>query len=95
MVFDEPAVERLGLLELAQLEERQPEQVARPLVARLVAQQGFAAESLMRPDGFNGADGQIALGPDGQVRRGLVVMELDQKGSHLVRPAPGSAAAPS
>lgn len=64
-------------------------------IARLVAQQGFAAESLMRPDGFNGADGQIALGPDGQVRRGLVVMELDQKGSHIVRPAPGSGAAPS
>lgn len=63
-------------------------------IARVVAPSGFAPGSLMRPEGFTGADGLIALGPDGQVRRGLAVFELDGKGAHIVRPAPASLAAP-
>ena len=38
MVLDEAAVDPLGLLQLAQLEQRKPQHVARPLVARLVPQ---------------------------------------------------------
>ena len=64
-------------------------------IARVVASSGFAPGSLMRPEGFTGADGLIGLGPEGQVRRGLAVFELDGKGAHIVRPAPTSLAAPA
>ncbi len=63
-------------------------------IARVTAANGFDPVSLMRGEGFRGADGLIALGPEGQVRRGLAVFELDGKGSHIVRPAPTSLAAP-
>lgn len=63
-------------------------------IARLVAQQGFAPDSLMRPEGFTGADGLMVLGANGQVRRGLAVFEIDRAGSRIVRPAPTSASAP-
>ena len=63
-------------------------------IARVVAPSGFAPGSLMRAEGFTGADGVVALGPEGQVRRGLAVFELDGKGAHIVRPAPTSLATP-
>ena len=47
VVLDQPAVDRLGLLQLPQLEEREPKEVARPLVARLVAQR--LLQELPRP----------------------------------------------
>ncbi len=63
-------------------------------IARVAAASGFAPDSLIRPEGFSGADGLIALGPEGQVLRGLAVFELDGKGAHIVRPAPASLASP-
>lgn len=55
---------------------------------------GFPVNSLVRPEGFAGADGLIALLPDGQVRRGLAIFEIDRSGAHMVQPAPKTAAAP-
>lgn len=55
---------------------------------------GFDPTALLRPDGFGGADGVLALMPDGQVRRGLAIFEIDRGGSHVVQPSPGSFSAP-
>ncbi len=64
-------------------------------MARSVATpQGFDANALSRPDGFAGADGLVALQPNGQVRRGLAIFQVDRGGSHVVQPAPQSLAAP-
>ena len=49
---------------------------------------GFQAGLLTRPEGFTGADGLVALLPDGHVRRGLAIFEVDRGGSHIVQPAP-------
>lgn len=64
-------------------------------VARVVADRGgFAPGALTRPEGFAGADGLFALQPDGQVRRGLAIFEIDRSGAHIVQPAPQSLSAP-
>jgi ABC-type branched-subunit amino acid transport system substrate-binding protein len=64
-------------------------------VARVAAESGgFAPRALARPEGFAGADGLLALQPDGQVRRGLAIFEIDRGGSHIVQPAPQSRSAP-
>ncbi len=58
-------------------------------VARVVGEGGgFSGPSLMRPEGFAGADGVFALLPQGQVRRGLAIFEVDASGAHIVQPAP-------
>lgn len=63
-------------------------------VARAVADNtGFAGPALTRGQGFTGADGLLSLLPDGQVRRGLAIFEIDKGGSHIVQPAPASMAA--
>ncbi len=64
-------------------------------VARAVADNiGFAGPALTRGQGFTGADGLFSLLPDGQVRRGLAIFEIDKGGSHIVQPAPMSLAMP-
>ncbi len=64
-------------------------------LARVVGEGGaYPMASLMRSEGFAGADGVFALLPQGQVRRGLAVFEIDAKGAHIVQPAPQSFAAP-
>ncbi len=64
-------------------------------IARAVATaQGFPSAGLTRPEGFAGADGLLALQPDGQVRRGLAIFEVDRGGAHIVQPAPQTLAAP-
>ena len=64
-------------------------------VARVAADTGgFTPRALARPEGFAGADGLLALLPDGQVRRGLAIFEIDRGGSHIVQPAPQSLSAP-
>jgi len=64
-------------------------------VARVAANSGgFAPGPLTRPEGFTGADGLLALQPDGQVRRGLAIFEVDHGASRIVQPAPQSLAAP-
>ena len=55
---------------------------------------GFPPAALTRADGFAGADGLLALMPDGQVRRGLAIFEIDRSGAHVVQPAPQTLAAP-
>ncbi len=64
-------------------------------IARAVmAPEGYPVGSLTRAEGFAGADGLLALLPDGQVRRGLAIFEIDLTGSHIVQPAPKTLAAP-
>ncbi len=64
-------------------------------IARVAAENGgFTPAALARPEGFTGADGLLALLPDGQVRRGLALFEIDHGGSHIVQPAPQSLSAP-
>jgi ABC-type branched-subunit amino acid transport system substrate-binding protein len=64
-------------------------------IARVAAQQGgFTTSSLTRPDGFAGVDGVLGLAPDGHVRRGLAVFEIDGDGIHMVGPAPTTLTVP-
>ena len=63
-------------------------------IARVAAEDGFTPGALARPEGFAGADGVLALQPDGQVRRGLAIFEIDRGGAHIVQPAPQSLSAP-
>ena len=65
--------------------------VARAVVDRI----GYSAAALTRPQGFAGSDGLFVLQPDGQVRRGLAIFEIDPAGSHVVQAAPGSLTAPA
>jgi hypothetical protein len=60
-------------------------------IARVTAQQGgFTVASLTRVDGFAGVDGVLGLMPDGHVRRGLAIFEIDADGIHMVSPAPAT-----
>ncbi len=65
-------------------------------IARVLAglDGGFTAGSLCRPEGFAGVDGVLALQPDGTVRRGLAVFEIQRGGPTIVDPAPTDLAAP-
>ncbi len=50
---------------------------------------------LTQPDGFGGVDGFFALQPDGQVRRGLAVFQIEPAGgARIVSPAPTNASGP-
>ena len=51
--------------------------------------------ALTQPGGFRGADGPIALRPDGQVARGLAVFAVGPGGPQIVEPVPASLAAGS
>ena len=62
-------------------------------IARNVAPQGYAPEALVNPEGFSAADGWLRLLPDGQVQRGLAVLQIEPGGSRVISPAPTSAAA--
>lgn len=64
-------------------------------IARAAATpQGFPLQSLTKPEGYAGANGLLVLQPDGQVRRGLAIFEIDRGGAHIIQPAPSSLAAP-
>jgi hypothetical protein len=64
-------------------------------IGRVVAQEGgFSAASLCRLQGFAGVDGVLALLPDGTVRRGLALFEVQRGGPVMVEPAPDSLSAP-
>lgn len=54
---------------------------------------GYSAGALTQSAGFTGADGWLALLPDGQVRRGLAVFKVEHGGPQMIEPAPQSAAA--
>jgi len=51
----------------------------------------YSVAALTQPAGFAGADGWLALLPDGEVRRGLALFRVDRDGGQLVEPAPASA----
>ncbi len=64
-------------------------------IARVVAGEGgFSQAALAQPDGFAGADGLLALQPDGRVRRGLAVFEVQPGGPQMVQPAPPTISSP-
>ena len=64
-------------------------------IARVLSQSGgFSSGSLTRPDGYAGVDGVLALNPDGSVRRGLAIFEIQPGGAVIVQPAPDSVSAP-
>jgi hypothetical protein len=65
-------------------------------LARVVAAEGsgYGSGALTRPDGFAGVDGVFALQPDGSVRRGLAVFEIQRGGASIVDPAPTTLAVP-
>ncbi len=48
--------------------------------------------ALTQPGGFRGADGPLALRPDGQVARGLAVFMVGPGGPQIVEPVPASIA---
>ena len=62
--------------------------IARVLAAR---RDGFSIRALTQPSGFEGADGWLALQPDGNVRRGLGVFRIDRGGPSMIEPAPDPA----
>lgn len=51
--------------------------------------------ALTQSGGFRGADGPIALRPDGQVARGLAVFAIGPAGTRIVEPVPASIASGS
>jgi branched-chain amino acid transport system substrate-binding protein len=55
---------------------------------------GYSVAALCRPEGFSGVDGVLALQPDGTVRRGLAVFEIQRGGAIIVDPAPTDLSAP-
>ena len=55
---------------------------------------GFNPNTLMRPDGFAGADGVFVLLPDGRVLRGLALFEIGPNGARVRQPGPRSLTAP-
>jgi hypothetical protein len=64
-------------------------------MARVLAQSGgYTVASLCRPEGFAGVDGVLALQPDGSVRRGLAVFQVDKGGPSVVDAAPTNMASP-
>ncbi|CAH2599550.1 ABC transporter substrate-binding protein [Rhodovastum atsumiense] len=64
-------------------------------IGRVLAQEGgYSVAALCRPDGFAGVDGLLALQPDGTVRRGLALFQVDRGGPTRIEPAPNSVTAP-
>ncbi len=60
----------------------------------LAASGGYSAASLCRPEGFAGVDGVFVLQPDGSVRRGLALFEVQGGGPVMIEPAPATLDAP-
>ncbi len=64
-------------------------------IARVLAQSGgFSLASLCRPEGFAGVDGVFVLQPDGSVRRGLALFEVQGGGPVMIEPAPATLDSP-
>jgi len=60
----------------------------------LASGNGYSTSALARPEGYMGADGLVVLLPDGQVRRGLGIFEIQRGGPQMIEPAPQSVSAP-
>ena len=64
-------------------------------IARVVAGSGgFSSASLARPEGFAGVNGVLGLQPDGSVRRGLALFEIQRGGAQMIEPAPETLGTP-
>jgi hypothetical protein len=64
-------------------------------IARVLAQNGgYSTAALCRPEGYAGVDGVLALQPDGGVRRGLALFEIQAGGPVMIEPAPDNLAVP-
>ncbi|MGH7154028.1 MAG: penicillin-binding protein activator, partial [Acetobacteraceae bacterium] len=63
-------------------------------IARVTADRGYAASALTDGEGFTGADGWLALMPNGQVRRGLAVFRVEPGEAQMVAPAPSGPSGP-
>ena len=64
-------------------------------IARVLASVGgYSVAGLCRPEGFAGVNGVLALLPDGRVRRGLAVYEIQRGGPAQVEAAPDNLSAP-
>ncbi len=61
-------------------------------LAQSLARTGsYSMDGLTRPDGFAGVDGVFALMPDGRVRRGLAIYQIQPGGgAAIAQPAPAS-----
>ena len=51
---------------------------------------GFETADLTAPRGFSGRDGIFRFLPEGITQRGLSVLQVDERGSHVISPAPSS-----
>jgi hypothetical protein len=67
---------------------------AAAIALALDTRQGVSMAALTQPQGFVGSDGLLILLPDGHVRRGLAVFEVQRGGAQMVEPAPSSPGAP-
>jgi len=66
---------------------------AAALARNLSGTGGYRIDALTRADGFAGVDGLFALMPDGHVRRGLAIFQIQPGGgARIVQPAPKSLA---
>jgi hypothetical protein len=64
-------------------------------IARVLdTRQGVSAAALTQPQGFAGSDGLLILTPDGHVRRGLAIFEIQRGGAQMIEPAPAAPDAP-
>ena len=65
-------------------------------IARVLAGHGYSVGALTQPNGFAGVDGWLVLEPDGEVRRGLAVFQIERGGgARMLAPAPESPTAPA
>lgn len=68
---------------------------AAALARVLAAGPGYSVAALTNPAGFSGADGVLALLPDGRVKRGLAVFQIGAGGeSSVLDPAPAALTGP-
>lgn len=97
------AQDRVGFVQAYQAKFGQP---PRPLadipydaaaLARSLAASGrYSTDALTRADGFAGVDGVFTLMPDGHVRRGLAVFQIQPGGgARIVQPAPRTLGEPT
>jgi ABC-type branched-subunit amino acid transport system substrate-binding protein len=65
-------------------------------IARALVQsgEGYSMAALCRAEGFAGVNGVLGLLPDGRVRRGLAVFEVNRGGAAMIEAAPNTLGEP-
>ena len=92
------AQDRLGFAQRYEAKFGQPPKLLSDIsydtaaLARSLARSGgYSTDALTRSDGFAGVDGVFTLQPDGHVRRGLAIFQIQPGGgATIVQPAPRS-----